>query len=292
VSDRQPTIRERRLAAELRRHRERSTLNLDAAVAALQATGSGRWSPAKLSRLETANQRIRIADLNLLLDLYQVTEDQRDDLLSLVRSARQRGWWDAYAGTIPTDYTAYLELEAEARSLRCYDALVINGLLQTAQYAREIISVGLMQFEPPSEVDRRVEIRCTRQNALKDRKPEPVRLWSIVDEATLHRIVGGPEAMREQYEHLLALAEQPNVMLQVLPYSEGAHPAITGTFAIMEFAEHHIPDVVYLDGLTSALYVENDTEVHMYSLAFNQLAMGALGVGDSLAMIKALAKNG
>lgn len=292
MSDRQPTIRERRLAAELRRHRERSTLNLDAAVAALQSMGSGRWSAAKLSRLETANQRIKVADLNLLLDLYQVPGDQRDDLLSLARTARQRGWWDAYAQTIHTDYAAYLELEAEARSLRCYDALVINGLLQSEQYAREIISVGLMQFAPPSEVDRRVEIRRTRQAALTDRTPEPLRLWSIIDEAALHRTVGGPAVMREQYERLLGLAEQPNVMLQVLPYSEGAHPAITGTFAIMEFAEHHIPDVVYLDGLTSALYVEDDAEVHTYSLAFNQLAMGALGVSDSLAMIKRLAKNG
>ncbi|MFC9972866.1 helix-turn-helix domain-containing protein [Spirillospora sp. NPDC127200] len=289
MPERRPTIRERRLAAELRRLRDRSTLNLDQVIAELQKTGEGRWSRPKLSRIETAVQRVKAVDVQRLCDLYGASPERREELLALARSARQRGWWDAYADTIPTDYAAYIELEAEAKSLRCYDALVVNGLLETDEYAHEVIRVGLMQFAPPAEVERRVEVRRTRQAALTARHPEPLRLWSIIDEAALRRVVGGREVMRRQYRRLLDLAENPNVMLQVLPFSAGAHAAPSGTFALMEFPERHMPDVVYLDGLTSALYIEDDMQVHTYSLAFNQLAMSALGVDETRSLITELA---
>lgn len=257
----------------------------------MQAEGRGRWSIAKLSRVETASQRVSIADLRQLADLYQVTGERYEQLTMLARSARQRGWWDAYADTIQTDYAAYIELEAEADSLRCYDGLVVNGLLQTEDYAREIIRVGLMQFAPQSEVDRCVEVRRTRQRALTERADGTLRLWTIIDEAALRREVGGAAVTRRQYEHLIEVAELPNVMLQVLPFGAGAHPAITGTFALMSFPEHQIADVVYLDGLTSALYIEDDLQVHTYDLVFNQLAMNALGVDHSLALIADLARS-
>ncbi|MDL4773794.1 helix-turn-helix domain-containing protein [Actinomadura xylanilytica] len=250
-----------------------------------------RWSIAKLSRIETASQRVQVTDLGQLADLYRVTGERRDQLLALARTARQCGWWDAYADTIQTDYAAYIELEVEAKSLRCFDGLVINGLLQTERYAQEIIRVGLMQFAPPSEIDRRVDVRRTRQAVLTEREPEPLRLWSIIDEAALRRMTGGPEVMSRQFERLLEFAGLPNVMLQVLPFQAGAHPAVTGTFALMDFPGKHMADVVYLDGLTGALYVEDDVQVHTYGLAFNQLAMNALGVDDSLALIAELAKR-
>ncbi|MGI5164084.1 helix-turn-helix domain-containing protein [Spirillospora sp. CA-253888] len=291
MPERRPTIRERRLAAELRRLRERSTLNLDQVIAELQETGEGRWSRPKLSRIETAVQRVKAVDVQRLCDLYGASPERREELLALARSARQRGWWDAYADTIPTDYAAYIELEAEAKSLRCYDALVVNGLLETDEYAHEVIRVGLMQFAPPAEVERRVEVRRTRQAALTARHPEPLRLWSIIDEAALRRVIGGRGVMRRQYRHLLELAENPNVMLQVLPFAAGAHSAPSGTFALMEFPERHMPDVVYLDGLTGALYIEDDMQVHTYSLAFNQLAMSALGVDETRSLIAELAKE-
>lgn len=291
MPDRRPTIRERKLAAELRRLRERSTMRLDQVVAELQAQCGGRWSAPKLSRIETAAQGIKTSDVNQLCDLYDVSAEKREALLALTRTARQRGWWDAYADTIHTDYAAYIELEAEAKSLRCYDALVLNGLLQTSEYAHEVIRVGLMQFAPPAEVDRRVEVRGTRQSLLHDREPAPLRLWSIIDEAALRRIIGGPEVMARQYRHLLDLTERPNVMLQVLPFASGAHAVPTGTFAHMDFPGRHMPDIVYLDGLTSALYIEDDTQVHTYSLAFNQLAMTALGADESRHMISKLAKD-
>lgn len=292
MTDRPPTLRERRLAAELRRLRERTTLNLDQVVTGLQMQSSGRWSAAKLSRVETAAQRIKTADLNQLLDLYKVEGNRREALLALACTVRQRGWWDAYADVIHADYASYIELEAEAKALRCYDALAVHGLLQTEEYAHEIIKVGLMHLAPASEVDRRVEIRRTRQQALTEPAPEPLRLWSIIDEGALHRVVGGPEVMRPQYEHLLEAARLPNVMLQVLPHSAGAHPAVGGAFTIMEFTRRHIPDVVYLDGMTGALYVEDDAQVHTYSLAFDRLGAAALGADESLAMISRLAKDG
>ncbi|MFA1545794.1 helix-turn-helix domain-containing protein [Actinomadura chokoriensis] len=291
MPERRPTIRERKLAAELRRLRERSTKRLDQAVSDLQAHGGGRWSTPKLSRIETAAQGIKTSDVNQLCDLYHVTPEKREALLALTRTARQRGWWDAYADTIHTDYAAYIELEAEAKSLRCYDALILNGLLQTTEYAHEVIRVGLMQFAPAAEVDRRVEIRTTRQSLLHTREPAPLRIWSIIDEAALRRVIGSSATMARQYRHLLELAERPNIMLQVLPFAAGAHAAPTGTFAHMDFPEHHTPEIVYLDGLTSALYIEDDHQVHTYSLAFNQLAMAALGVDESLSMISALATD-
>ncbi|TDC67401.1 XRE family transcriptional regulator [Actinomadura sp. GC306] len=291
MPERRPTIRERRLAAELRRLRERSTLRLDQVVVVLQERGAGRWSTPKLSRIETAAQGIKPADVDHLCDVYNAAPEKREALLTLARSARQRGWWDAYADTIHTDYASYIELEAEASSLRCYNALMINGLLQTDEYAHEIIRVGLMQFAPLSEVDRRVEIRKTRQGRLLAQDLGPLRVWSIIDEAALSRTIGSPDIMARQCEHLLELSENPNVVLQVLPFAAGAHPATTGAFVHMEFPERHMPDVVYLDGLTSALYIEDDAQVHTYSLAFNQLAMTALGADESLDMISGLAKQ-
>ncbi|MFB4311846.1 helix-turn-helix domain-containing protein [Actinomadura sp. GTD37] len=291
MPERRPTIRERKLAAELRRLRERSTLRLDQVVAELQTHGAGRWSTPKLSRIETAAQGIKTSDVNQLCAVYGVPPEKREALLALTRTARQRGWWDAYADTIQTDYAAYIELEAEAKSLRCYNALVLNGLLQTDEYAHEVIRVGLMQFAPPAEVDRRVEIRKTRQGLVKDTASEALRVWSVIDEAALRRIVGSSDIMRRQYAHLLALSEQPNIMLQVLPFEAGAHPAFSGAFSYMEFPEHHMPDVVYIDGLTSALYVEDDAQVHTHLLTFNQLAMAALGADESMELISELAET-
>ncbi|MCP2337709.1 DUF5753 domain-containing protein [Actinomadura rupiterrae] len=287
-----PTIRMRKLAGELRRLRERSTLTLEEAVAALRARkDGGQWSPAKLSRIETCARRVRAPDLEELLELYEVPEDRRAALRSLGASARQRGWWDAYADTLKGEALAAIELEAEARTLRSFDGLVLNGLLQTDDYAREVIRVGLMQFASRAEMDRRVDVRRERRRVLTDRRPEPLRLWTIVDEAALRRVVGGPELMWEQYEHLLSVAELPNVMIQVLPFAGGAHPGLSGEFSILDFADSAVPDVAYYDNLSGVAYVEDEDEVFRYSLAFNQLATAALGLDESLRLIATLAQG-
>ncbi|WP_067479495.1 helix-turn-helix domain-containing protein [Actinomadura hibisca] len=283
MAERPPTIRQRRLAAELRHLRELASFNLD------QASGSLGWSKAKLSRIETARIGLKAADLVRLLDLYEVPERRRESLTSLARNARQRGWWDAYADQIHTDYAAYLELESAATLLRGYSAVVLHGLLQTEEYAREVIRSALMRFSPPAEIDNRVEVRMARKAALAKREPS-LRICSVIDENCLRRVVGGPTVMKAQLAHLMELAESPSVTLQVLPHGLGAHPAGAGTFSILQLPELHVPDIVYIETMTSALYIEDPSQVHIYATAFNHLRAEALSPDESLDMLAELAE--
>jgi transcriptional regulator with XRE-family HTH domain len=281
-AERGPTVRRRRLAAELRRLRERAEMTLE------QAAGQFEWSVAKLSRIETARVGINLADLRFLLKIYDVTDERVEDLVSLARRARMRGWWESYADTLPSDYASYIGLESEAAAIRCFDALTLNGLLQTTDYAREIIRASLMALSPPGEVERRVEVRTTRQRVLT-RELNPTRLWSVIDEAVLRRYVGSsPTVMKAQCDHLLELSELPNVTVQVLTNGVGAHPATTGTFSILEFPEPQDPDVVYLETLTANIFVEDDAQAYRYALAFDHLRAMALGPDESRAFIAAL----
>lgn len=266
-------------------------MNLDQVVATLLGSGEGRWSTAKLSRIETARQLVRVDELERLLDVYGVEAERRESLRSLVRAARRRGWWDAYADTISEDVADGVSLEAEARSIRTFDGSVVHGLLQTDDYSREVIRVGLMQFASSAEVERRVEVHRERRRGLHARAPEPIRLWSIIEEGVLRRSVGTGALMHEQCKRLAELAGLPNVMLQVLPFGSGAHPGMTGGFSILEFSDPHLPDVVSVDVRPGVMYVENDAQVYHYSLAFNQLAMSALGVDESQEFISDLAES-
>lgn len=279
-----PTVRRRRLAGELRRLRERSEMTLEEAAEKLG------WSPAKLSRVETARVGLTSPDLVHMLDIYELPEEKRAGLIALGRSARKRGWWDAYADSLPSDFPAYIELEADATFIRSYDGMIVNGLLQTDEYARETIRAALMGLSSPAEIDRRVEVRMTRQELLL-REENPLRLWTILDEAALTREIGSAATMRKQYTKLLELAERHNVTLQVLPLAKGAHPATTGTFALLEFREAYDPEVVYLEEMSSSLYVENDHEIYLYSLAFDHLRAVALDPEESSLIIARLAEQ-
>jgi transcriptional regulator with XRE-family HTH domain len=280
-AERGPTVRRRRLAAELRRLRERAEMTLE------QSAGQVEWSVAKLSRIETARVGINLADLRYLLKIYDVTDDRVEELVSLARRARMRGWWESYGDTLPSDYASYISLESEASALRCFDAVTLHGLLQTPQYAREIIRAGLMALSPPAEVERKVDVRTTRQRLLA-REESPLRLWTVIDEAALRHQVGSPDIMNGQSQRLLALADMPNVTIQVLPSGVGAHPATTGTFSILEFPEPQDPDVVYLEALTANIFVEDDAQVYRYALAFDHLRAMAFGPVESKAFIAAL----
>lgn len=238
--------------------------------------------------METAVRRIKPAELLRLLDAYGVNGHRRADLVELARGARERGWWDRFTDTLPPAYATYIALEAEARSLRSYDAMLVHGLLQTEDYAREVVRAGLMQLAPESEIERLVEVRLARQVLLTERKP-PLELWCVIDENALRRVIGGPGAMRAQYARLVEVAALPNVTLQVLPHDVGAHPGAAGSFAILEFPERYMLDVGYVEALNSALYVEDDTHVHAYSLVFNRLVAEALGIGESAAFLRRLA---
>lgn len=213
-----------------------------------------------------------------------------DTLVAFARTTKQRGWWDAYANSLPTDYATYIGLEAEAEWLNSHTMGLVHGLMQTEAYAHHVIKTALMRFSPPSEVERRVAARMARQKAWLERD-EPVRLWSILDETALNRIVGDPEVMRDQYLRIIELADLPNVMFQVMLADAGAHPGVVGNFTIVGFPERFTPDVVYVENMTGALYIEDEKEVHTYSLAFEQMRAAALSPEKSLAMLERLARQ-
>jgi transcriptional regulator with XRE-family HTH domain len=271
-------VRARQLAAELRRLRDAATLTGEEAAARLG------WSPSKISRIETGQTAASLADLRRLLDLYDVTGTGRERLEVLGQSAGQRGWWDAYADTLGPEYTALIALEAEAESVRWYSPMLVPGLLQTEAYAREVVRSGLL-IAPPGEIERRVQVKMTRQRALT--KDGPPQLSVVLDEAAVLRQVGSPEVVRDQLAHLTTMAGRPNIMIQVLPLAVGAHPATTGEFTILGFPELVAPDVVYLENMTSDLYVEREGEVYRYTLAFDRLRGLALGPDESAALITA-----
>lgn len=259
---RPPSVRARQLAAELRRLRDAATLTGE------DAAGQLGWSPSKISRIENGQTAPSPADLRRLLDLYDVSGNHRGRLEQLGQSAGQRGWWDAYADTLGPEYTALIALEAEADSVRWYAPMLIPGLLQTEEYARAVISSGLL-IAPPGEVERRVQVKVTRQRVLT--RDSPLSLDVVIDEAAVLRRVGTAESMREQLEHLGAMAARPNLTLQVLPLAAGAHPATSGEFTILGFPDLIAPDVVYLENMTSDLYVEQEADVYRYGLAFDRL---------------------
>jgi transcriptional regulator with XRE-family HTH domain len=277
---RAPSVRSRQLAAELRRIRGEAALTGEEAAVRLG------WSPAKISRIETGRTVVSPADLQLLLDLYQISGQHRDRLTDLGRTARQRGWWDVYADMLGPEYATLIALEADAQSVSWYAAQIVPGLLQTEEYAREIIRSTLL-ISPPGEIERRVRVRMSRQRVLTG--DAALQLAVILDEAALRRVVGGAQVMRAQLRHLTDMAGQPNVDLRVLPAAAGAHPAVMGEFTILRFPEVVAPDVVYLENMTSNIYVEREAEVFRYTMAFDRLNTLALGAEDSAALISGVA---
>lgn len=277
---RPPSVRARQLASELRRLRDAATLTGE------EAAGRLGWSPSKISRIENGQTAPSPADLRRLLDLYDVSGTQRGRLEQLGQSAGQRGWWDAYSDTLGPEYTALIALEAEAESARWYAPMLVPGLLQTERYARAVISSGLL-IAPPGEVERRVQVKMTRQRVLT--RDNPLSLDVVVDEAAILRRVGDAEVMREQLSHLATMAARHNLTLQVLPLAAGPHPATTGEFTILSFPDLIAPDVVYLENMTSDLYVEREAEVYRYGLAFDRLRGLALTANKSAEFIASAA---
>jgi transcriptional regulator with XRE-family HTH domain len=273
---RTPSVRARQLAAQLRRLREVATLTGDDVAARLG------WSPSKVSRIETSQSVITAGDLRKLLDVYEVSGSQRDQLLELGRNAQQRGWWDAYGDTLRPEVATLIALEADAESVRWWAPMAVPGLLQTEQYARDIIRSHLI-MAPSARIDRRVQVRLTSQGVLS--RNDPPEIAVVLDEAVVRRAIGGPDVHRAQLLHLAEMAERPNITMQVLPFAAGAHSALTGGFAILQFPEFLAADVVYLENMTSDLFVESEAEVYRYGLAFDHLCSMALGYEESIAFI-------
>jgi hypothetical protein len=221
-------------------------------------------------------------DVADLLTLYGVTDsEERAALLNLARQANTPGWWHAYSDILPTWLEPYVGLEAAASVIRTYQIQLIPGLLQTEGYARALIQQGSAATE--EQVARRIELRVSRQAILS--APNPPQLWVVVDEGALRRPVGGKEVVRGQLEHLIEMTDHPAVTLQILPFTIGPHSAMGGPFTILRFAEPDLHDVVYIEQLTSALYLEKPTEVDSYLEVMEQLCLQAEPVSNTVKIL-------
>jgi transcriptional regulator with XRE-family HTH domain len=268
-----PTVRRRRLAAELRRLREKAQLTIEDVAEKLACSSS------KISRIETGHVGVSPRDARELLRLYGVPGDQLEALVQLAREARKKGWWHAYNEVFTG---AFVGLEAEASSLRAYQALLVPGLLQTRDYMRAVIHAARPDATQ-AQVDKRVQARLARQELLTE--PDPPQYWAVIDEAVLCRSVGGDAVMRAQLRSLTASAVLPHVTIQVLPFAAGAHAGMEGPFLILGFPEQADPDVVYVDNTTAGIYLEEPPEILRYTLMFDHLRAAALSPDDTLTRI-------
>jgi transcriptional regulator with XRE-family HTH domain len=278
-----PTMRRRRLAAELRQLRQTADMTIEEVATRLN------WQPSKISRVETRKIGINTLDLRKLLDVYEVTERaRRDALIELARRATERGWWQAYGTAIPSEYATLIGLEEEASQIRGYQTELISGLLQTEAYARAVIR-ACRPNDTSDQIDRRVEIRLARQEILT--KDNPPRVRVVLSEGAVRRRVGGTEVMREQLLHLAARRDRSNVMIQVLPFSTGEHPAMVGSFAILDFPEAFDLGAVYVENMASAMTLESAADLEMYADAFEHVQAQALGPKESGDMLKSMAQE-
>ncbi|MFJ6569884.1 helix-turn-helix domain-containing protein [Streptomyces sp. NPDC091292] len=276
-----PTVRRRRLGQELRRLRELKGMTAEEVADRLLV------SQSKISRLENGRRSISQRDVRDLCGVYEV-EDHRivDSLMQMAKDSRQQGWWHSF-GDIP--YSVYIGLETDAASLRVYDPQVVPGLLQTRPYAEALIA-GALPETPSTDIDKRVQVRLRRQERIA--APEnPLRLWTVLDEAALRRVVGNRGLMRDQLEFLVEQSQLPHVTVQVIPFDMGAHPGLNGQYAILEFPDAADSSVVYIEGVTSDLYLEKANDVQRYSVMYEHLRAQALNVDQSRQFISEIAKD-
>ncbi|GIJ07919.1 transcriptional regulator [Micromonospora andamanensis] len=262
-----PTVLRMLLGAQLRRLRESRGVTRESAGWEI------RSSESKISRMELGRVGFKERDVADLLTLYGVTSEQeRAALLKLARDANNPGWWHRYGDVLPSWFQSYLGLEAAAALIRSYEVQFVPGLLQTPEYARAVVLLG-HSTAGPDEIDRRVDLRMRRQELLS--RPRPPRLWAVVDEAALRRPIGGPEVMRGQLEALLKATRTSNVRLQVIPFAAGGHAAAGGAFTILRFGDQDLPDIVYIEQLTSAIYLDKREDLDFYAVAMERLCVEA-----------------
>ncbi|MBX7549772.1 transcriptional regulator [Streptomyces sp. MUSC 14] len=276
-----PTVRRRRLGQELRRLRELKGMTAEEVAERLLV------SQSKISRLENGRRSISQRDVRDLCGVYEV-EDQRivDSLMEMARDSRQQGWWHTF-GDIP--YSVYIGLETDAESLRVYEPQLVTGLLQTHAYAEALVQ-GALPETSPADIEKRVQVRLRRQERITA-EGNPLRLWVVLDEAALRRVVGSRLVMREQLDHLIEMSQLPHVTVQVLPFEVGAHPGLNGQYAILEFTDAADSSVVYLEGVTSDLYLEKAQDVQKYAVMYEHLRAQSLNVEQSRQFIAKVAKE-
>ncbi|MEV0643743.1 helix-turn-helix transcriptional regulator [Phytomonospora sp. NPDC050363] len=262
-----PTALRMLLGGHLRRLREAE------GISRADAGWEIRSSESKISRLELGRVSFKERDVDDLLTLYGVDDaEERARLLALAREANAPGWWHRFGDVLPSWFQSYMGLEATASLIRAYEVQFIPGLLQTRSYAEAVVKLG-HDVGGQREVERRVDLRMDRHNIL--RRPNAPRLWTVLDESALRRPIGGKEVMREQLEALIKYSEHPNVILQIIRFDSGGHAAEGGAFTMLRFADPELPDVVYLEQLTSALYLDKREDVDQYAAAMERLCVQA-----------------
>ncbi|NML54296.1 helix-turn-helix domain-containing protein [Streptomyces sp. R302] len=280
------TVLGRQLGDELRRLREASGLTTAQAAEALDCT------KGKISRIENGRVAVRLPDLTAMLHAYRVSdEDVRTRLSALARKANRRrreGWWNQYGSVLADTYRDYIALEAMAGSIRTFQAQLIPGLLQIPDYIRAV-TVASQQWQTGDEIEKFVQVRLARQERLTG--DSPLELWAVLSEGVLLQQVGGGQVMREQLEHLLAAAEFPNVTIQVLPFSRGAHASMFGPYVVLGFREEGALDVVLADNPTGSIWLEREAEVSRYQDLFDAARTSALSPVESRAVIQRRAKE-
>jgi transcriptional regulator with XRE-family HTH domain len=280
-----PTVRRRRLAAELREIREDKGKSGDAVAAAL------RWSPSKVSRYERARTGLRPREVERLLDYYQITGPRRALLLGLAQDATQKGWWEEFADSLSEDYQQFIGLEHEAASMAIWHVDVVTGLLQTEDYARHIISsYSRVEPMPPGMIGRMVKVRMRRQQALNR---EGLQLSVVLDESVLKRRIGDESVMYEQLQRLVQAADRPNLTLRILPL-EAQHTVFGESFVVFGFRDDTdamMHDVVVTEQLRNSVALEGERETYLHRIAFQALSDAALSPADSKAFILQTAES-
>ena len=277
------TVLRMMLGGQLRRLRESADITPERAGFEIRASRS------KISRLETGRVRLKARDVKDLLTLYGLTdEDAQARFLSLVRQSNTPDWWTKYSDILPDWFEIYLGFESAASTIRSFEIQFVPGLFQTEDYARAVTRLG-RKTAPADEIEDRVRLRLRRQ-ALHARQ-QPPRIWTVMDEAVLRRPVGGAAVMRGQLKHLLEMAKMPHVTLQVVPFSRGGHAAESGSFTVLRFEERDLPDVVYLEQLTGAIYLDQRSDVEQYLEVVDALSGEALTPDATTRFIEQVARE-
>ncbi|MGI5163641.1 helix-turn-helix domain-containing protein [Spirillospora sp. CA-253888] len=276
-----PTVRRRQLGVELRQLREANGMTGD------EATDRLGWYGAKVSRIERGRISVPWSDVADLLDLYGVEDSAtREALINLAKEARQKEWWQPYSDLLSKNARTYMGLESAASSLRTYQPCSVPGLLQTADYARAIITrSGPLELDE-HEVERRIALRLKRQEILAE--AGGLELWAILDEAALRREIGGPEVMRNQMRNLILAAHHMSITIQVVPFSAGPHSSMDGGFGIFSFPEPD-KDVAFVGTTAGTLYLDRQSDVHATNVAFEHLRAVALGPATSMDLVESAA---
>jgi transcriptional regulator with XRE-family HTH domain len=283
-----PTVRRRRLAAELRRLREDSGLTGEHVAERMH------WSASKVSRIENAHTAPRVSEVKKLLQLYGAGGAYAEELVGLAQEAARKGWWETYGDVLPDTYAAYIGLEAGATSSSQWAPELVSGLLQTEDYAREVIRTHMRSTQaiPPGEIEQRVQARLSRQQILQ--RDPPFRLSVVLCQSVLLRRFGNESVMKSQLNHLITASQYPNVTLRVLPL-DAPHPIGTGAFVFLQFSEVHdvdYHDIVYLEHLTGGMYLEEERDTYQYEIAFDNLSKFSLGPAETRDMITAAVQRG